>query len=110
MKAMFLKAVHAKAGVVVQWVVGGVTGWAFAWLANHGLTLPEDIQQQVVQAGVAAGAFLVSTAVQTYQNTQAKAMQEAVGIHPDDRDGWIGQETLKQAGRLVEELRKRIGK
>lgn len=99
--SLFLQAIHSKAGMAVQWLVGIVLGALVTWLTSLGFEIPPEILEKLTYALVTTGVWLVTALVQAYQNRNAKALQELLGAK---QDNWIGPETL----RLAELAKRRL--
>ncbi len=98
---LFLKAVHSRIGMAVQWLVGAALGALVTWLTTLGIEIPPDVLEKLTTALVATGIWLVTALVQSYQSKRARELQETVGAL---KDGWIGDETI----RIAEDAMKRV--
>lgn len=96
-KTLFLQAIHSRAGMAVQWLVGLLLGYLTSQLAIWGIEIPADILAQVQIGLTALGAYLVTSWVQWYQSRQTRQLQQEIGANPD---GWLGPKTLQQASEL----------
>lgn len=100
-KDLFLRAVHARAGMVVQWLVGAALGYLTAWLTSLGIEMPPGILEQLQAGLVGLGALVVTALVQRYQTTQAIALQAALQLPESKQDGWVGPQTVQAAAKAA---------
>ena len=98
----FWTLVSAKAGGLVQWVVGIVLGYATAQLLRLGVSLPEDLHHEIEMTLTATGVFAVTTAIQYIQNRNTVKVQASLGFPEHLQDGWIGPQTVKRAEEVVQ--------
>lgn len=94
-----LKALHSKAGTLVQWIVGGGLGWLATLALKAGIQVPPEQLEKLQMSLVGFGVYMISALVQRYQAKQAASLQGMVHAKPDS---WIGAETLRAVADLAQ--------